>query len=63
MIRYISLFSGIECATLAAKPLGWEPICFSEIESFPSAVLAHHYPDIPNVGDVTKHDWARYRGK
>ena len=63
MIRYISLFSGIECASLAAKPLGWEPICFSEIEPFPSAVLAHHYPDVPNVGDMTRHDWSRYRGK
>lgn len=63
MIRYISLFSGIECASLAAKPLGWQPICFSEIEPFPSAVLAHHYPDVPNVGDMRAHDWSQYRGK
>lgn len=62
-MKYISLFSGIECASLAAKPLGWDPICFSEIEPFPSAVLAHHYPDVPNVGDMTAHDWGQYRGK
>lgn len=63
VIRYISLFSGIECVSVAAIPLGWEPICFSEIEPFPSAVLAHHYPDVPNVGDMTVHDWTQYRGR
>lgn len=62
MTRYISLFSGIECASVAAKPLGWEPVCFSEVEPFPCAVLAHHYPHVPNVGDMTTHDWSRYRG-
>ena len=56
--RYLSLFSGIEAAAIAFKPLGWEPIGFAEIEPFPCAVLAHHYPDVPNFGDVTKHkDW------
>ena len=34
--------------------MGWQPVAFSEIEKFPSAVLAHHYPDVPNVGDMTK---------
>ena len=62
-MRYISLFSGIEAATVAAEGLGWEPVCFAEIDPFPSAVLAYHYPDVPNVGDVSKVDWRPYRGK
>lgn len=48
------LRSGIEAATVAWKPLGWEAVAFSEIEPFPAAVLAHHYPDTPNLGDMTK---------
>lgn len=56
-LRYISLFSGIEAASVAAEPLGWEPVCFCEIDPFPSAVLAHHYPNVPNLGDITKVDW------
>ena len=56
-MRFVSLFSGIEAASVAAEPLGWEPVCFCEIDAFPSAVLAHHYPDVPNLGDVTKVDW------
>jgi len=57
-MRYGSLCSGIEAATQAWHPLGWEPAFFSEIEKFPSAVLAHHYPDVPNHGDMTKFkDW------
>ena len=61
-MRYISLFSGVEAATLAWEPLGWEPVAFAEIEPFPSAVLAHRWPDVPNLGDVTKVDWSKYRG-
>lgn len=61
-MRYLSLFSGIEAASVAWEPLGWEPIAFAEIEEFPSAVLAERYPDVPNLGDVTKVDWSRYRG-
>lgn len=53
-IRYLSLFSGIEAATQAWHPLGWECVAVSEIEPFPCAVLAHHYPHVPNLGDVTK---------
>ena len=53
-MRYLSLFSGIEAATVAWHPLGWECVGVSEIEPFPCAVLAHHYPDVPNLGDVTK---------
>lgn len=58
-MRYISLFSGIEAASVAAEPLGWEPVCFCEIDEFPSAVLAHRYPEVPNLGDITKVDWKK----
>lgn len=51
-IRYGSVCSGIEAATVAWHSLGWEPAWFSEIEKFPKAVLAHHYPDIPDLGDM-----------
>jgi DNA (cytosine-5)-methyltransferase 1 len=53
-MRYLSLCSGIEAATVAWHPLGWKPVAFSEIEKFPSEVLAHHYPDVPNLGDMTQ---------
>ena len=54
MIRFLSVCSGIEAATQAWHPLGWRPVAFSEIEPFPCAVLAHHYPTVPNWGDMTK---------
>ena len=53
-MRYGSVCSGVEAATVAWEPLGWEPQWFSEIEKFPSAVLQHHYPNVPNFGDMTK---------
>ena len=53
-MRYLSLFSGIEAATVAWESLGWEAVAFAEFEDFPKAVLAHHYPEIPDLGDVTK---------
>jgi DNA (cytosine-5)-methyltransferase 1 len=57
-MNYISVCSGIEAATVAWHPLGWKAAAYSEIEPFPSAVLAHHYPDVPNVGDMTKYkEW------
>ena len=62
-MKYISMFSGIEAASAAFVPMGWECLAVSEIEKFPSAVLAHHYPDVPNLGDMTKVDWKQYRGK
>lgn len=61
-MRYLSICSGIEAATVAWHPLGWEALAFSEIEPFPCAVLAHHYPDVPNHGDFTQADWRKYRG-
>ncbi|QQM29313.1 DNA (cytosine-5-)-methyltransferase [Martelella lutilitoris] len=71
-MRYLSVCSGIEAATQAWHPLGWSPVAFSEIEKFPSAVLAHHYGSnmpgeplatngVPNLGDMTKFkDWPDY---
>ena len=57
-MRYLSVCSGIEAATAAWHPLGWQPVAFSEVDAFPSAVLAHHYPHVPNLGDMTKfEDW------
>jgi DNA (cytosine-5)-methyltransferase 1 len=53
MIRFGSVCSGIEAASVAWHPLGWKAAWLSEIEPFPSAVLAHHYPDVPNFGDMT----------
>lgn len=53
-MKYLSVCSGIEAATVAWHPLGWTPVAFAEIEAFPSAVLAHHYPTVPNWGDITK---------
>ena len=53
-MKYGSVCSGVEAATTAWHPLGWKPQWFSEIEKFPSAVLAHHYPNVPNLGDMTQ---------
>jgi len=52
-VKYLSVCAGIEAATVAWEPLGWQPLAFSEIEPFPRAVLAHHYPDVPLYGDFT----------
>lgn len=57
-MRFLSVCSGIEAASVAWNPLGWHAWAFSEIEPFPSAVLAHHYPGTPNLGDMTAFkDW------
>jgi len=57
-MNYLSVCSGIEAATVAWHNLGWNPLGFSEIEKFPSEVLAHHYPNTPNLGDMTKYkEW------
>lgn len=52
-LRFGSVCSGIEAASVAWNPLGWEAAWFSEIEPFPCAVLAHRFPNIPNYGDMT----------
>lgn len=59
-MRYGSVCSGVEAASVAWEPLGFEPVFFSEIEPFPSAVLAHHWPDVPNHGDMTKFEEWNY---
>ena len=57
-MKYLSVCSGIEAATVAWHPLGWSPVAFSEIDKFPSAVLAHHYPNVPNLSDMSKYkEW------
>jgi DNA (cytosine-5)-methyltransferase 1 len=57
-MKYLSVCSGIEAATVAWHNLGWQPVAFSEIEKFPSEVLKHHYPHVPNLGDMTKYkEW------
>lgn len=62
-MKYASVCSGIEAATVAWHPLGWTPVWFSQYNpdhnysktpDFPSRVLEHHYPDVPNLGDMTK---------
>ena len=53
-MTYGSVCSGIEAATQAWHPLGIRADWFAEIEPFPSAILAHHYPDVPNLGDMSK---------
>lgn len=61
-MRYVSIFSGVEAATLAWEPLGWEPLAFAEVDRFPSAVLAERWHDVPNLGDVTEVDWVEKFG-
>jgi len=55
-MKYLSVCSGIEAASKAWEPIGWEPVAFSEIEAFPSAVLKHHWPKVQNLGDMTQHE-------
>jgi len=57
-MRYLSVCSGVEAASVAWHDLGWTPVGFSEIERFPSAVLAHRFPAVKNYGDMTKYkEW------
>ena len=54
-LTYATVCSGIECMSAAVAPLGgWRPVFFSEIEPFPCALLAHRYPEVPNLGDMTQ---------
>ena len=57
-MRYISVCSGIEAASVAWGPLGWKCVGVSEIEPFPCSVLQHRFPDVPNLGDMNNFkDW------
>lgn len=53
-MKFLSLCSGIEAASVAFKPLGWKAVGFAEIDPFASAVLAHRYPEVPNLGDISR---------
>jgi DNA (cytosine-5)-methyltransferase 1 len=55
-MKYLSVCSGIEAASKAWEPIGWEPVAFSEIEPFPAAVLKHHWPKVQNLGDMSKYE-------
>lgn len=60
-MRFGSVCSGIEAASVAWAPLDWRASFFSEIEKFPTHVLKHHYADVPNLGDMTKFkEWPDY---
>lgn len=54
-MNYLSICSGIEAASVAWHPLSWQPVAFSEIEPFPAEVLNQRFPDVPNLGDMTKY--------
>src|SRR4051812_6058438 len=53
-MRYLSLFSGVEAATLAWAPMGWIPVAFAEVDPFCANLLKHYWPQVPNLGDVTQ---------
>jgi len=69
---YGSICSGIEAATVAWTPLGWQPAFFSEIEKFPCQLLAHRYGSnmpnepicangVPNLGDMKNYEkWGKH---
>jgi DNA (cytosine-5)-methyltransferase 1 len=54
LLSYGSVCSGIEAVSLAWRPLGLNPLWFAEVDPFANAVLSHHYPDVPNLGDMTR---------
>lgn len=62
-MRYISVFSGIEAASVAWELLGFEPIAFSEVDPFCNQLLAARFPAVPNLGDVKQIDWRPYHGE
>jgi DNA (cytosine-5)-methyltransferase 1 len=66
-VRFVSMFSGIEAASVAWTPLGWAPLAVSEVEAFPRAVLEHRvlskHPDCVLHGDMLAVDWGQYRGR
>ena len=55
-MKFLSICSGIEAASIAFAPLGWEPVAFSEIEAFTSAILDQRHEWVPNLGDMTRFD-------
>lgn len=61
-MKYASVCSGVEAASLAWIPLGWEAVWFSEIDPFPCSVLKERFPGVPNLGDMTKIEGENYFG-
>ena len=61
-MRYGSVCSGIEAASVAWRPLGWECAFVSEIDKFPAAVLKERFPEVPNLGDFSKIQRGDYKG-
>jgi DNA (cytosine-5)-methyltransferase 1 len=61
-MRYLSVCSGIEAATVAWKPLGFEPVAYSEIDPFCNTLLEYYYPNTPNIGDMRDAEIERYGG-
>lgn len=62
-MKYATVCSGVEACSVAWECLGWVPVFFSEIDEFPSAVLKHHWPDVPNHGDMIKfEEWGYESG-
>ena len=61
-MRYGSVCSGIEAATVAWAPLGWKPVFYSEIDKFPRAILKHQHPTVPLYEDFTEMEGDQYRG-
>lgn len=60
-MNFLSTCSGIESASVAWGPLGWKALAFAEVDRFCSAVLKHHYPNVPNLGDITRsEEWPDY---
>ncbi|WP_230963629.1 DNA cytosine methyltransferase, partial [Burkholderia territorii] len=58
MMHVLDLCSGISAAAVAWQPLGWTSVAFAEIDPFACAVLAHHYPGVPNYGDIRNYpEW------
>lgn len=62
-VRYGTLCSGIEAVSEAWEPLGFQPVFFAENAPFPSAVLAHRHPTVPNLGDIRNINGERFRGQ
>ena len=54
-MKYLSVCSGMEAASVAWEPLGWKAVGFSEIEPFPCAILKHRFPNTPNYGSLTEY--------
>lgn len=58
-LTYGEMFAGYGGLGMGVQSvLGGEMAWCAEFDKAPSKILAHHWPDVPNLGDVTKVDWA-----